>query len=491
MTRPAETGELAEVALPTSPGSHIHEFPNHHELQRASLSGNRILLASVVLSFAMLVASVLLVYEISRESEAAEAAVVHTLKVKQAAATLLNLIAGSESGQRGYLLTGDESLLAPYRTARQSFDQQLGALRLLVADDREQLRRIDELTPVLVERLGAIEQTMRYAAAGRQTEAARVVTQQGAPLMRDIRARFAAFDEAEDALLLARQRSATEVRTKFTLAVGAMLATCVMLAIVALMSVRRYLVSIDESRRRLATYNRELERRVRERTEELAQAAELANRERVRAETLLTDVNHRVGNNLALVSSFLTMQQRVATSPDAIRALGAARARVQAIASAHRKLRLGADFATVKANEVIEAVVDDIAAGLDSGDSIQIEKSVAPLEIAARDAVTLGVLTSELVMNAVKHAFSPGDAGRIHVALSWGVDAPAPVLEVSDDGVGWHTKNTGDESGLGARIVEMIARQFGSTPERGAWSDDARRPGTRVSIRLNKLQLAQ
>jgi two-component sensor histidine kinase/CHASE3 domain sensor protein len=491
VTRPAEAGELTEVAHPTSSSSHNRELTNNHELRRASLSGNRILLASVVLSFAMLVASVLLVYEISRESEAAEAAVIHTLKVKQSAATLLNLIASSESGQRGYLLTGDESLLAPYRTARQSFDQQLGALRLLVADDPDQLRRIDELTPVLVERLGAIEQTMRYAAAGRQSDAARVVTQQGAPLMRDIRARFEAFDEAEDALLLARQHSATEVRTKFTLAVGAMLAICVMLAIVSLMSVRRYLISIDESRRRLATYNRELERRVRERTEELAKAAELANRERVRAETLLTDVNHRVGNNLALVSSFLTMQQRVATSPDAIRALGAARARVQAIASAHRKLRLGADFATVRANEVIEAVVDDIAAGLASGDSIQIEKSVAPLEIAARDAVTLGVLTSELVMNAIKHAFSPGDVGRIRVVLSWGAGAPSPVLEVSDDGVGWHTKNTGDEAGLGARIVEMIARQFGSTPERGAVSDDARRPGTRVSIRLNKLQLAQ
>lgn len=497
MTRPAEAGEISEVAAPPSSessGASSSRNPalfRTQEFQRASLSGNRILLASVVLSFALLVAAVLLAYEISRESAEAEAAVVHTLNVKQAAADLFNLISTAESGQRGYLLTGDESLLVPYRTARKMFEQQLGALRLLVADDRKQLQRIDSLTPMLVERLGAIEQTMRYAAAGQQAEAARVVTERGAPLMQDIRERFREFDDAENALLLARQHSAAEVRTKFALAIGAMLAACGVLAVFALMSVRRYLAAIDESRAKLASYNRELERRVRERTEELARAAELANRERMRAETLLTDVNHRVGNNLALVSSFLTMQQRVATSPDAIRALGAARARVQAIASAHRKLRLGADFATVKANEVIEAVVDDIAAGLASGESIRIERRVEPLEIAARDAVTLGVLTSELVMNALKHAFTPGEAGRILVALSRDEPNAAPVLEVSDDGVGWHTKNTAERTGLGARIVEMIARQFGSSPERDTLTADALRPGTRVRIRLNKLQLAQ
>lgn len=484
MTRPVGISEMPDVAP-------LGLVPREHELQRASLSGNRLLLASLVLSFVMLVAAVLLVYEISRESAEAESAVVHTLQVKQGAADLLNLVSTSESGQRGYLLTGDQALLEPYRMARRSFDRQLGALRLLVADNGDQLRRIDELTPLLVDRMGAIEQTLSYARAGQHAEASRVVTGRGAPLMRDIRSRFEEFNDAEDAVLLARQQSAALVRAKFTMAVGAMLAACVVLAIFALMSVRRYLRAIDESRHRLASYNLELERRVQERTEDLMQAAELANRERLRAETLLTDVNHRVGNNLALVSSFLTMQQRVAKNPDAVRALGAARARVQAIASAHRKLRLGADFATVRANEVIEAVLDDIATGLTPDELIKIERHVAPLEIAARDAVTLGVLTSELVMNAVKHAFAPGEPGTIVVILSQEHEARAPILEVADDGMGMHEKSMREAGGLGARIIDMVARQFGSAPERHAQFPGAQRPGTRVRIQLNKLQLAE
>lgn len=443
---------------------------------------------TVALSFLLLLAAALLVFQISRQSGDADSAVSETLEVKQALSELLAMLATAESGQRGYLVTRDQRLLEPYRVIRREFDGKVRALEGALADNPSQAARMRELIPLLIERLGAIEQTMRYADEGQHARAAAVVVERGAPLMAEVRRRFSELDAAEDAILLARQAHAAEVRTQFLAAVTALLVACGILALFALVSVRRYFRSMEDSRRRLSAYNAELEHRVRERTEELRCSAEVAERERLRAETLLTDVNHRVGNNLALVSSFLTMQQRVAKSPEAARALSAARARVQAIASAHRKLRLGADFASVKASDVLGAVVDDIAAGLASTDTIKIEQQVAPLEIAARDAVTLGVLTSELVMNAVKHAFLPGAGGQINVVLSVD-DAAVPYLEVSDNGVGWHEKNTREAGGLGARIVEMVARQYGGAPERRAGCSDAERPGTRIRVRLEKLQV--
>jgi two-component sensor histidine kinase len=231
-----------------------------------------------------------------------------------------------------------------------------------------------------------------------------------------------------------------------------------------------------------------LEAKVAERTAELQSAVDVAQRERNRAEALLTDVNHRVGNNLALVSSFLTMQQRMVKNPEAARALHAARARVQAIASAHRKLRLGEDFATVKAHEVLGAVLDDICAGLPPGDLIKVNYQLAPLEISARDAVSLGVLTSELVMNAIKHAFAPGESGEISVVFA-DAGAQVPYLEVIDDGVGWHEKHTQESNGLGTKIIDMVARQFGGTPQRSARRQEGPRPGTRIHIDLGRLQL--
>lgn len=310
--------------------------------------------------------------------------------------------------------------------------------------------------------------------------------------MNDIRSRIEAATEFEQQLLVERQRASADLRDRFSTAVVMMLLACGVLALFALISVRRYVATIHASRLQLASHNAELEQRVQARTEELAQAADEAHRERARAESLLTDVNHRVGNNLALVSSFLTMQQRAVKNPDAARALSAARMRVQAIASAHRKLRLGADFATVKLNEVLGAVLEDIRAGLPPGDLIRIHCQVEPLEINARDAVSLGVLTSELVMNAVKHAFAPGDSGEVSVVLEYGADSVA-VLEVSDDGVGYdkHSQETG---GLGAKIIDMVARQFGGRPERSARFHEGaaaqgRRPGTRIRVNLVKLQV--
>jgi two-component sensor histidine kinase len=102
--------------------------------------------------------------------------------------------------------------------------------------------------------------------------------------------------------------------------------------------------------------------------------------------------------------------------------------------------------------------------------------------------VTLGVLSSELVMNAVKHAFPAGEGGEVNVVFRCDSGA-APFLEVSDNGVGWHEKHTGEAQGLGARIIDMVARQFGSAPERSLCRNDGVRPGTRIKVRLEKLQV--
>jgi two-component sensor histidine kinase len=142
---------------------------------------------------------------------------------------------------------------------------------------------------------------------------------------------------------------------------------------------------------------------------------------------------------------------------------------------------------------VLGAVLDDISAGLPPGDLIRIQCQVEPLEINARDAVSLGVLTSELVMNAIKHAFAPGETGEVSVLLGHGTDSVA-VLEVSDDGVGWHdNKHSQETGGLGAKIIDMVARQFGGRPERSARFHEGApaqgRPGTRIRVNLAKLQV--
>lgn len=462
-------------------------------LQAQSLRQNRALLATVVLSFLMLLGSAGLTFHVSRQGIEADELVVHTLKVQRALNATLLTLGGAESGLRGFLLTGDRAFLGPHQEAGEALPRHLASLRRLVADNPAQLANVEAMMPLVEQRLAGIDMALAAAREGRREDAIASLQHSGLPTLNEIRSRIEVMDRLEEALLADRHAAVTELRGRFVTTVIVLLVACGVLALFALISVRRYVKAVDESRLRLGSHNADLEQRVQARTEELAKSAEEANRERARAESLLTDVNHRVGNNLALVSSFLTMQQRAVRNPDAARALSAAQARVQAIASAHRKLRLGADFATVKVNEVLGAVLEDISAGLPPGDLIRIHCRVEPLEINARDAVSLGVLTSELVMNAVKHAFAPGDSGEVNVILGQGADA-IPILEVSDDGVGWHDKHSQETGGLGARIIDMVARQFGGRPERcGRFQEDAvaagRRPGTRIRVSLAKLQV--
>lgn len=461
-------------------------------LQPPSLRRNRALVATITLSFLLLLAAAGLTFHVSRQGAQADALVVHTMEVQQAFNETLLTLGGAESGLRGYLLTGDEAFLKPHREADELLPKQLATLRQLVADNPAHLANLDVLAPLIEQRLDAIDAALAAHSAGRRAEAIAALQRSGLPTLNDIRTRISAATELEQRLLIQRQVEAATLRDRFTSAVVAMLVACGVLAVFALVSIRRYVAAVYKSRLQLALHNAQLEGRVKARTEELSKVAERAHRERTRAESLLTDVNHRVGNNLALVSSFLTMQQRAVKNPDAARALSAARMRVQAIASAHRKLRLGADFASVKVNEVLGAVLEDISAGLPPGDLIRIQCQVEPMEINARDAVSLGVLTSELVMNAVKHAFAPGETGEVSVVLAHGTNS-VPVLEVSDDGVGWHDEHSKEAGGLGAKIIDMVARQFGGHPERSARLDagavQGQRPGTCIRVNLTKLQI--
>ena len=77
-------------------------------LQQPSLRRNRALLATVALSFVMLLGSAALTFHISRQGMQADALVVHTLEVQRALNETLLTLGGAESGLRGFLLTGNE-----------------------------------------------------------------------------------------------------------------------------------------------------------------------------------------------------------------------------------------------------------------------------------------------------------------------------------------------------------------------------------------------
>jgi two-component sensor histidine kinase len=216
-----------------------------------------------------------------------------------------------------------------------------------------------------------------------------------------------------------------------------------------------------------------LESRVAERTREL-------ENERMRIEALLNDVNHRVGNNLVMVSALLNVQSRQSKEPVVKEALSQAQSRVQAIAAGQRRLRLDLDTDEIDVRQYMEDLLGEIGKNIETR-PITLHLDVGTARLPGRDAVSYVVIVNELVMNAVKHAF-PGDtAGNISVRLLPSAEpGMTSMLVVEDDGGGMPADLASD--GLGRTIIDSLVRSMRASMRVGPVAADTARPGTRISI---------
>ena len=212
----------------------------------------------------------------------------------------------------------------------------------------------------------------------------------------------------------------------------------------------------------------------------LERANEIANEEvrlaRDRAEAMLREVNHRVGNSLQLVSSFMSLQLRHLTDEGARSALKESQARIEAVAHVHRRLYTSGDISTVAMDEYLEGLIDELGKSLAPGaGSPRLVLDVSALRVTTDQAVSLGVVVTELVTNAVKYAYPVGQGGDIRVVLHDDGQGRA-VLTVEDDGPGLGDGKA-KGTGLGGKIVAAMASGL-----RSAVKYDDNQGGVRASL---------
>jgi CheY-like chemotaxis protein/CHASE3 domain sensor protein len=138
--------------------------------------------------------------------ERAAEGVKHTLEVIQQLEGLLSGLKDAETGQRGFLLTGDEKYLEPYTNATAALPGNVTALRRLMADDTEQQQRLDSLQGLVANKMQEIAETVAIRRSGDPAEAiAMIRSDRGLAVMTRIRALVSELDADERALLVSRQ----------------------------------------------------------------------------------------------------------------------------------------------------------------------------------------------------------------------------------------------------------------------------------------------
>jgi two-component sensor histidine kinase len=421
--------------------------------------------------------------------------VTHTLFVQQELSNWLSAAQDLETGQRGYLLTRDPSYLEPYRAARKSISKIHANLTKLVGDRRRQQATIEALNKTLQERLQVIDKSLSELGNKKELPAdVAAGNGLGQQIMDRFRSEITAARDQERARFKHRLE---QFRSRSFWLLAAMLGTLLAsagLAMMALIHERQRVAALELTAFTLTTANRSLEEHVKSRTEELAIERDRAEAERERAEALLRDVTHRIGNTLALVVGFINLHIRHATDPMSIKTLTGARDRIHAIASAQRRMNVVNDLELVRIDTLIQAVIADIVAAT-AEDRIELNVDIPPLLAQAQVATSLCVLTQEFVVNSLKHAFNGETEGKISVRLVKDGNGAGELI-IEDDGTGLPEtlKAQQDDAaveaeGLGTKIANLLTRQFSGSISYEVARPGKTKPGTRVRVRLTDLAL--
>lgn len=173
---------------------------------------------------------------------------------------------------------------------------------------------------------------------------------------------------------------------------------------------------------------------------------------------LLQELQHRVANSLQIIASVILQSARKTSSDETRVHLKDAHSRVMSVAGLQQQLatsRLGevelAPYFTQLCKSIGASMIHD-----PSRVSLRVEADAS--STTADVSVSLGLIVTELVINALKHAFPGGRSGKIVVGYSshgrnW-------TLTVRDDGVGMPKDAASATPGLGTSIVEALAKQL-------------------------------
>ncbi len=177
---------------------------------------------------------------------------------------------------------------------------------------------------------------------------------------------------------------------------------------------------------------------------------------------LLREMNHRVGNSLQIIVSLLSVQAGATDSAPVKEALSSARSRVAAVAQVHRRLYTSEHISTVALDQYLETLLEDLQLSSRTGQvGVAISFVADPIQIDPDRAVAVGIIATELVINASKYAY-PGGSGPVRVVLRQAGERVEFAVE--DDGVGLVADDGIPASGLGNRIVRAMATKLGTSP---------------------------
>jgi len=190
---------------------------------------------------------------------------------------------------------------------------------------------------------------------------------------------------------------------------------------------------------------------------------------------LIEEMRHRIANSLQIIASILLQGVRKLSSDESRDYLRDAHQRIMSVAAVQRQLS-GAELGDVDLRDYLTDLCRSIGDSMiRDHDRLTLSATIDDTLVSSGKAVSLGLIVTELLINAIKHAFPKQRPGRI--TLDYRSQGEGWTLTVRDDGVGLPPDPSIAKPGLGAGIIRALAQQLGAV----IVITDAE-PGVRVSI---------
>jgi PAS domain S-box-containing protein len=195
-------------------------------------------------------------------------------------------------------------------------------------------------------------------------------------------------------------------------------------------------------------------------------------------EILLSEIHHRVKNNLAVISGILQLQVYHTDNKKVNKALKESQSRIQSMSLVHEMLYQSESMAFINYKKYVNDLLQAISSmHLNEDRDIDIISEVEEVKFDLNQAIPCSLLLNEIIVNSYKHAFDDQSKGFIRVKMR--EEEGKVHLIVEDNGVGVTQETINTSESLGSTLIRTLTSQLKGTYEIGTLED-----GTGTSIKV-------
>ena len=223
----------------------------------------------------------------------------------------------------------------------------------------------------------------------------------------------------------------------------------------------------------------------RKRNKELANKNEIISKALGEKDVLLREIHHRVKNNLQVISSLLNLQSKYISDDVALKAITEGKNRVNSMALIHQKLYQEKNLTGINTQDYFNDLVESLCDTYDISDNeINIVSDIEPLLLDVDTMIPLGLITNELVSNALKHAFDLSQEVDREIRITLKEVDQSLELRVADNGKGIDKDSFINSKSFGNKLIQAFQQKL-----KGEF-DIVNNNGTEFKLRISNYNLA-